>query len=139
VLSYQHFWCIGAQELWDHGVYGAQKARITDGSWHGDVDRITFSLRAANVFGETGARKQQEPGFMDRNGQHPRVVVERLFDPVTMVGINIHIRDPFCTLIQHVLDSYCSIVVNTEPGCRRPLCMMQTTGKIDGAVHFTSP
>src|SRR5699024_4490337 len=77
--------------------------------------------------------------IMDRNRQHARIVPECLFDPVTVVGINIDVGHPFSSLIEHPLNGQGRVVINTKPRSRGSLCVMHTAGEVDGSVDLTVP
>src|SRR6185312_12162447 len=81
--------------------------------------------------GETGPRKQVGTRLVQRDGQHPRVVVEDRLHAVAVVGVHAHVGDALYTAVQQVLDGHGAVVVDAKTARLAPRGMVHAAGKVD--------
>ena len=103
----------------------------------GDVDGGALRTLAADLGGPPGPGEQRAGAFVDRDGQHPRVVPEVLLDPVAVVDVDVDVGDPLHTLVEQPLDTHREVVVDTEPGGPVRHRMVQATGEVHPVVRLT--
>ena len=56
-----------------------------------DVEAGALALAGARLVGVAGAGEEEVARFVDRDGEHPRVVVEGGLDPVAVVGVEVDV------------------------------------------------
>src|SRR5699024_4865912 len=104
VLRYENLGVETAQQLWHNRVDRTQIPRVSNRSWNRNVDGVAFCLWTTDIVGKTCARKQQQTGFVDRDGEHSGVIHKCLLDAIAVMRVEIDIGDTLSTLIQHVLN-----------------------------------
>ncbi len=92
-----------------------QPPRVGSTRRESDIDGGALRLRAAGVAREAGAGEEHLPGLVQRDRQHPRVVVEDRLDAVAVVDVDIDVRDPLDALVEQPLDAHRDVVVDAEP------------------------
>ena len=83
---------------------------------------------------EAGAGKEHLPGLVQRDRQHPRVVVEDRLDAVAVVDVDVDVGDLLHALVEQPLDADGDVVVDAEAARAVAHRVVQAAGDV-GAVE----
>ena len=103
------------------------------------VDRRTRRRRTAGLAGSACPREESHlwRELVDRDRQHAGVLVEDRLRSVAVMHIDIHVRHPLHSLVQHPRDRDRRIVVDAESGRACGHRVMQSTGGVERMRDLT--
>ena len=79
-----------------------------------DVDRGAGRRPRTDLLDEAGAGKDRPAVLVERDGQHPGLVVEDLLHAVAVVGVDVDVGNPLHPVVQHPGDGHRRVVVDAE-------------------------
>mmetsp|Transcript_50181 Transcript_50181/g.104707 ORF Transcript_50181/g.104707 Transcript_50181/m.104707 type:complete len:221 (+) Transcript_50181:1699-2361(+) len=98
------------------------------------VDCIILTSLCANVQHVAGAREVVAI-LMKRDRHHPICRVEGFLDAITMVNINIDVKNTIMHF-QQFQDSENNVIHEAKPACLALFCVVKATGPIDGNISL---
>ena len=122
-----------------HGVERAQPARVGGAHRQRDVDDVPLGAGPTDVVRPARAGEERPRRLVQRDGQDPRVVPERVLDAVAVVHVDVDVGDALGALLQRPGDGDGEVVVDAE--ARRGLGhrVVQPAGEVDGVLVVAAP
>lgn len=76
---------------------------------------------------------------MDRDREHARIVVEHRLHAITVMRVDIDVRDALRSVVEQPTDGKRDVVVDAEPAGMTAHRVMEAAADVDGARGLTSP
>ncbi len=133
VLADQHLGTELTQQRRNHGIEGAQPARVPGAGRQRDVHRRAVGVRAAGLARAPGTGEEGRGVLVHADREYPRVVPEGSLHAIAVMDIDVDVGDALHALLQQPGNGDGQVVVDAESAGVAAHGVMQAAGNA-GAV-----